>query len=656
METQYKRFGGHMFTWPAATLLLAVLLCVSLTLPARAETSSWRALQEEVRQAEDGDIITLYEDITAAADDGAISVGSGACVTLDLNGHTLNRNLEQLRAYGYVIFVQEGAVLTIRDSGNAGGGTITGGYHGKGGGIVNNGTLIMEGGRVTGNTAQESGGGIANYGTMVLLGGSVTGNTAMVGGGVYNQAKAHLTVRSGIVYGNIAPKESEISNDGKLTVVSTVPEQTRSEDMPVLRAFMAQISVLPAAAMVLVLLLTVCLDEYLSRARKKSMIVIIILVFGLILQNYLEYKFSQVRGTNSVKIPLAVFGYSVRPAILAMFLSVVKPGKRYYAAWAMIGVNAAVYMTAFFSDIAFGYTPDVFEPGAFVSGPLYYTCTAVSFILFAWLLFLSIQQFHPRKRSESWIPVIAAVLVVATVIMDMTAVFYEQPVTFLTFAIVISSVFYYIWLHLLFVREHEQGLFAEQRIETMMAQIQPHFLFNSLTAIRAAYRTDEEKGETALTAFSEYLRHNMDALTQERMIPLQKELQHVEHYLFLQKLRFGDKLQVRWELETTELRLPSLTLQPLVENAVTYGVRQTTTGTGTVTIRSQDCRDHFEITVTDDGPGLMTIGEAGDGDRSHIGLQNVRARLQLVCGGELRIRSEPGRGVVATIVLPKEQT
>ena len=109
-----------------------------------------------------------------------------------------------------------------------------------------------------------------------------------------------------------------------------------------------------------------------------------------------------------------------------------------------------------------------------------------------------------------------------------------------------------------------------------------------------------------------------------------------------------------YDLESTDFRLPTLTLQPLVENAVTYGVRKSETGRGTVTIRSREYPDRWEVSVTDDGPGFVPDSLPGDSERSHVGLRNVRERLKHTCGGELRIDSVLGEGTTATIILPKE--
>ena len=107
-----------------------------------------------------------------------------------------------------------------------------------------------------------------------------------------------------------------------------------------------------------------------------------------------------------------------------------------------------------------------------------------------------------------------------------------------------------------------------------------------------------------------------------------------------------------YDLDCTEFRIPTLTLQPLVENAVRHGVRGNLSGRGTVMISSREFPDHYEVTVSDDGPGFDPDQVIRDG-HSHVGLANVRERLRRVVGGSLRIDSAPGTGTRAVIVIPK---
>ena len=196
---------------------------------------------------------------------------------------------------------------------------------------------------------------------------------------------------------------------------------------------------------------------------------------------------------------------------------------------------------------------------------------------------------------------------------------------------------------------------TQLKIDILLAQIQPHFLFNSLMTIRYLCKKDPVQAEEAVTKFAAYLRHNMDSLSEDKPLSFGEELKHVEGYLDIQKLRFGDELTVKYDLECTDFSIPVLTLQPLVENAVTYGVRRSDSGAGVVTIRTRRYADRIEVCVMDDGPGFVYDVLPDDQERSHTGLRNVRERLRRVVGAELVIDTVIGRGTTATIILPQEE-
>lgn len=190
------------------------------------------------------------------------------------------------------------------------------------------------------------------------------------------------------------------------------------------------------------------------------------------------------------------------------------------------------------------------------------------------------------------------------------------------------------------------------KVDLMLSQIQPHFLFNVLYVIQEICLIDSEKASTAIGDFSRYLRHNMDSISINTPIPFMEELAHVKHYVFLQRLRFGDSLQIEYDLQCTDFSMPTLTLQPLVENAIRYGVRKSEDGKGTVTIRTREYPDYYKIHVIDDGPGFV-VNTLPDDGMSHLGIKNVNDRLRRVCGGELIIDSRLGKGTDAVIIIPK---
>ncbi len=193
----------------------------------------------------------------------------------------------------------------------------------------------------------------------------------------------------------------------------------------------------------------------------------------------------------------------------------------------------------------------------------------------------------------------------------------------------------------------------QMKVDLMLSQIQPHFLFNALYVIQEICRIDPETAYQAVGEFSQYLRHNMDSININVPIPFSKELEHTKHYVRLQQLRFGSALDVRYELTCTHFQLPTLTLQPIVENAIRYGIRQKKDGRGTVIVSTAEKSDAYEICVADNGPGFDPNEVHMDG-LAHVGLRNVRERLRRVSGGSLEIDTRIGEGTKVTIRLPKE--
>jgi len=194
---------------------------------------------------------------------------------------------------------------------------------------------------------------------------------------------------------------------------------------------------------------------------------------------------------------------------------------------------------------------------------------------------------------------------------------------------------------------------AEQRIQLMLSQIKPHFLYNTLGSIEALCDSDPKAAKLATHKFSQYLRGNMNSLTAESMIPFENELQHARLYLELEQIRFGEDLRVEYRIGPKDFFLPPLTLEPIVENAVKHGIRKNADGRGTVLVSTAESEDCCKVQVTDDGPGFDPQAVPDDG--THVGIHNVRERLSRICGGSLIIARAPERGTVVTILLPKKK-
>lgn len=204
----------------------------------------------------------------------------------------------------------------------------------------------------------------------------------------------------------------------------------------------------------------------------------------------------------------------------------------------------------------------------------------------------------------------------------------------------------------LLVRQEKE--LTEMRTQIMLSQMQPHFLYNTLTTISSlCYLENAPQAKAVVDKFAVYFRQNLDSMGKDKMIPFEKELEHIQIYLWIEKVRFEDKLTVVYDIGPSDFHLPSLSLQPLVENAVKHGLCKRRSG-GTITISTGETEEEYRVSICDDGVGFVP-GEVPDDNKSHIGIENISQRLEILCGGSLEIQSTPGVGTHVTVHLPKER-
>lgn len=193
---------------------------------------------------------------------------------------------------------------------------------------------------------------------------------------------------------------------------------------------------------------------------------------------------------------------------------------------------------------------------------------------------------------------------------------------------------------------------SELRTRIMLSQMQPHFLYNTLSTISAlCYLENAQQAKQVVDRFSDYFRQNLDSLGKDDFVPFEKELEHIRTYLWLEQVRFGDALTVEYDIGPTDFTIPPLTLQPLAENAVKHGIRKKKGG-GTVTVETRETPEEYILTVRDDGAGFDPSVPPNDG-KSHIGIKNITERLEMLCGGRLEIESQKGAGTAASVHIPK---
>lgn len=202
------------------------------------------------------------------------------------------------------------------------------------------------------------------------------------------------------------------------------------------------------------------------------------------------------------------------------------------------------------------------------------------------------------------------------------------------------------------LHEQEQLLLAS-RIEALASQINPHFLFNTLASISSLIRSNPETARMLIVRLSGLLRRLLRS--QDHFVTLGEELDSIDEYLDIECVRFGPQLRVDKDIapDTLDILVPSMILQPLVENSIKHGLSPKVGG-GRITLRSRRAAHGTTIEVIDDGLGVAPDSPAPSGAPAGIGLRNVRERLTVIygSGAQLTLDSTPGRGTCARVEIP----
>lgn len=209
--------------------------------------------------------------------------------------------------------------------------------------------------------------------------------------------------------------------------------------------------------------------------------------------------------------------------------------------------------------------------------------------------------------------------------------------------------------------EEQARLLLEARLDALQRQINPHFLFNTLNSIASLVRIKPELARQMTVKLANILRALLK--DHDSFVPLADELKFTDDYLDIEVVRFGaEKLRVEKDIDprTLQVQVPSILLQPLIENSIKHGLEPRIHG-GTITLRSKLNGDRVLIEVADDGVGIVagptsSVRRTGSGTGAGIGMKNVRERLEVLYGTEARftVVSNPGRGTLVAIEIPAQ--
>jgi len=438
-------------------------------------------------------------------------------------------------------------------------------------------------------------------------------------------------------------------------------------------------------AIVIMIGLTVVFISNKTISRKKKEFLFKMIFFDAVLM--LCETFTHVILTPEVKlIPLRIItdigGYLIRPMLILYFYLLVREERTRSFNYLLIIpliIDFVVISSAFFTDIAFGY--ETTEKGTiFVRGPLCFVPFAVSACYLLILIIDSIKYFIKGKEKTSFAVVYSAFIVILGTVIETID---GQKRLIVNFAM-LSTLIYFLLLYFKTIMEQEEEIVKNMRIEMMYSQIGPHFIFNTLSAIYGLVEKDPKKAKEAIEKFSGYLRGNIDSIGQTAPIKFVDELKHVDSYVWIEKMRFGDDLTVEYDIKTMDFSLPSLSLQPLVENAIKHGIHKKS-GPGKVVINTREEDNAYIVEVVDDGVGFDTgklkesegfnivnitdrglgyskrkariMAEKNDTDtdeKAHVGIDNTKRRLSNMGLGRLDIVSEIGKGTKAVMTIYKE--
>lgn len=292
------------------------------------------------------------------------------------------------------------------------------------------------------------------------------------------------------------------------------------------------------------------------------------------------------------------------------------------------------------------------QNNTYIRGP-YYGMFSLYFVAVILMCFVMVRhRWEKMDRTARVSFVFDGSVVIFAVLMQ----WFDQDIAMINLAMVILVLHYYVEqlkveMELRTQREEElrlqQVALEKMKTKLMLSQIQPHFLYNTLNTIYYLCDMEPVKAQETVERFAEYLRMNMKALEQEGVIPFEEELKHTQIYLWIEKLRFEERLNVELDIQDTDFTVPALSLQPLVENAVRHGICTKPQG-GTIRISSRLTDNYHEVVVEDDGTGFNPETELNEDGN---GISNVRGRL-MAEGASLRVESREGKGTVVTVHIP----
>jgi sensor histidine kinase YesM len=288
------------------------------------------------------------------------------------------------------------------------------------------------------------------------------------------------------------------------------------------------------------------------------------------------------------------------------------------------------------------------ENGEYVRNKFMILSQGYEFIIF--LIIILVAFLNPKlKKREKAAFIIYCLLPILGILFQ--NVYSGYAIGYVSIIITVEILFFFANVEKNIELAKQEEKKKEAHVKLMISQIQPHFIYNSLSAISTLISINPDEAQKSLDNFTEYLRRNLSSLTETRLIPFENELKHIETYVSLEKMRFKDRINIIYDIGTKDFFVPPLTIQPIVENAIKHGILKKIEG-GTVTLTTYETDSSYVIEIKDDGIGF-NLNEIDFDENTHFGLKNISYRISHTCEGDLNIISKKNEGTKITVTLKK---
>ncbi len=386
------------------------------------------------------------------------------------------------------------------------------------------------------------------------------------------------------------------------------------------------------------------------------------IIMVMLLVEILDYSEAVLTGDTAYQIEIADFQlriklrtivatilYILRPTIILLELFVICPDKKYWLPLTIPTiVNACIYLpTLWGHPLAFEITnTNSWSPFY----PYNLTIYIVQLLYVFILLVFTLKSFRGKNHAATLILLSIFITSITAAILEYTSAVYMGSINAVTALCVLA---YYVYLSIIYQYEMRETItqkelkIAQNELMILKNQMQPHFIYNALATIRLLAKRDSQKAVKSIDDFSKYLKSHIGAIQNEDLISFTDELENVKVYLSMVQESYRSNIELIYKLEVTEFKLPPLSLEPIVENAVNHGIGRLS---GTITINTFTENNHIIIRVKDSG-NKDSSSEKYTPYHNGIGLENTAKRLKMQCGGELKTDFS-GNGGVVDVILP----